>query len=302
MIHSSVLITGSSGFIGSRLYSGLSGEISKLDGLSRNEHCDISFDLSIGNPSLLNYEMVVHCAGKAHSNDKWSHSDYSKDIAITQNLLSSLSKTPPKCFIYLSSVSVYGITKGYMIDEHSETNPMDLYGKSKLYSEKIILDWCKNHGVSFLILRLPLVIGKSAPGNFGKLMSAIKGKRFFLISGNNALKSMVLIDDLISLIKQQLISGVTCSGIYNLTDGTQIGFNSFVIKLCESNGFSPPITLPSFFVKSLAMIGSIFPYSPFNMGTYSKMTSTLTFSSNKAENNLNWRPSAVIDNLNNLIA
>ena len=70
-------------------------------------------------------------------------------------------------FIFLSSMSVYGIENG-VINKDTPLNPNTAYGKSKLEAEELIK---KLEDESFIIaiLRPPMVYGKDCRGNYPRL-------------------------------------------------------------------------------------------------------------------------------------
>ena len=74
----------------------------------------------------------------------------------TINLLNSLEKSYiPQKFVFISSVSVYGLENGIMINENHNLNPKDPYSITKRDAEKIIQNWCLTNNVKCTILRLP---------------------------------------------------------------------------------------------------------------------------------------------------
>ena len=65
-------------------------------------------------------------------------------------------------FIYTSSCSVYGYTKGdrYLLNEESFVNPQSYYARIKLFSENSIIN-ISNKNFNPTILRLGTVFGQS---------------------------------------------------------------------------------------------------------------------------------------------
>ncbi|MBK9509095.1 MAG: NAD-dependent epimerase/dehydratase family protein [Cytophagaceae bacterium] len=120
----------------------------------------------------------------------------------------------PKEFIYFSTVSVYGLEYGKNITEDFSTEPSDPYGESKLLAEGAVVAWCKKNNIRFLVLRIPLVIGRNPPGNLKKMIEGIKIGRYVSLGSGKVRKSMVLVEDLAILVSKP----ISHSGIYNLTD------------------------------------------------------------------------------------
>ena len=68
-----------------------------------------------------------------------------------------------KQFIFLSSISVYGLDTG-VINEETPLNPRTHYGKSKLEAEQK-LQKLADKTFNITILRPPMVYGKNCKGN-----------------------------------------------------------------------------------------------------------------------------------------
>jgi len=287
---SKVLVTGASGFIGKHAFTELHAQGHRALSLVRSGKGDIVVDLSKDMPLIPQIDFVVHCAGKAHSEHASVSEMHNDTVIATQRLLDALDMQHLKGFIFLSSVAVYGLDTGYMIHESATCQPVDAYGKAKFEAESIIMKWCVLHNIPYLILRLPLVVDVDAPGNLSKLRSALKKRMFFTVSGNNPLKSMVYINDLTEFIARQIISSIPKSGVFNLTDQSDCGFNDFVELYARRLHYPRPIKLKSQWVGFLAKLGDMIPFFPFNSKVYRKMNTTLTFDGSAAVQQLGWSP------------
>ncbi len=291
-----ILVTGSSGFIGSAIFNNLKSDF-QVTGLSRKSEAGLKMDLFKEQIDLSDFEYVIHAAGLAHLKQTDKDAMHQNNVLATRNLLNGLNPSALKGFVFCSTVAVYGIQNGVEIEESETPTPNDSYGTSKLQAEELIAEWCKTHAIPFLILRLPLVVGKKAPGNINRLIDSMRRGRFFLLNGNESKRSMVLLGDLVELIRLQITNGIKSIGIYNITDGTGVGFNDFVLSVCFSKGFKKPISIPFWLAKLLAVLGSMLGGKLFSFSIIEKMTQTLTFSNQKAQRDLLFSPSQVLLNL-----
>jgi len=294
---SKVLLTGASGFIGKHVSVKFHDLGLQALSLVRSGNGDIVVDLSKDMLLIPPIDFVVHCAGKAHSEHASSSEMHNDTVIATQRLLDALDVQHLKGFIFLSSVAVYGLDTGYMIHESATCKPADAYGKAKYEAESIIMKWCVLHSIPYLILRLPLVVDVDAPGNLSKLRSALKKRMFFTVSGKNPLKSMVYINDLTEFIARQILSSIPQSGVFNLTDQSDCGFNDFVELYAKRLHYPRPIQLKPQFVGFFAKLGDLIPFFPFNSKVYQKMNATLTFDGSAAAQQLGWNPMAVKNHL-----
>jgi nucleoside-diphosphate-sugar epimerase len=290
-----ILLTGSNGFLGRVLLNELRKQNLILT-LNR-ANSDYNFDLEIDNFVLNNnFDLIIHNAGKAHlvpKNAQEINSFYTTNVKGTISLLESIENSPkPKYFVFISSVSVYGLNEGILINEDYPLGAKDPYGSSKIKCERIIQEWCNKNKVVCTILRLPLVVGSNPPGNLAAMIDSIKNGFYFNIGGGKAKKSMVLATD----IAKHVLNAAMVGGIYNLTDGHNPSFNELSVQI--GNQLSKRIipNMPLFIARSLAFIGDkITKQFPFNSNRLLKITSTLTFDDLKARRAFGWNPNPVLN-------
>lgn len=291
-----ILLTGSTGFLGKNLINNLPAKIIKT--LNRSDS-DYEVDLSLNAPCFKdNFETVIHNAGKAHFIPR-SKAEiaafYDVNVLGTKNLLIGLSKSPPKRFVFISSVSVYGLVFGQNINESRPLLANDPYGKSKIEAEDVVKKWCDENNVICTILRLPLVVGFNPPGNLGSMIRGIKKGYYFDIAGGNAKKSMVLAYD----VSKCILRAAEVGGTYNLTDGYHPSFYELSKLIASHYGRKFIPNMPFFLAKILANTGDILGSKfPFNSDKLKKITSTLTFDDSKAREAFGWNPTPVLKGFN----
>lgn len=289
-----ILLTGSNGFLGKILKN--SFDPNNLKTLSR-ANADLIVDLTKTIPIFdQSFDVVIHAAGKAHSipkNDIHALEFNHVNVNGTINLLAAFTHTSiPKQFVYISSVSVYGLTNGENIKEDRPLLAEEPYGKSKIEAEAIVKKWCDDNNVICTILRLPLVVGENPPGNLGAMIRAIKKGYYFNIAGGNAKKSMVLASDIAKFIIKASVVG----GTYNLTDGIHPTFKELSMEISKKFGKTLIPNLPMIIANLLALIGDIIGDSfPINSNKLKKITSTLTFDDSKATLAFGWEPTSILN-------
>lgn len=299
-----LLLTGHSGFLGRILCKELS-QHSEVYTLGHSEGLDTRVDLSLGPPVLPQaYDRVVHNAGKAHIIPKSApdaQAFYNVNVQGTKNLLKALEGHPPRQFVMISTVAVYGREPGEEIDESHALLGESPYARSKIQAEVAVQEWCEARGVHWLILRLPLVVGPQPPGNLGAILHMIASGRYIRIKGNQARKSIVRGGDVARLIG----SNPHASGIYNLTDGIHPRFCDLEDALSDVLQVRIRYQWPKPLFKSMARTGDVLqqiglPF-PMNSDRFLKMTSSLTFDDGKARRELGWNPRPVLDHLSDVI-
>ena len=293
-----ILLTGASGFLGSMISIELEKNGVKVRTLGKSTG-DYSCDLATTVPRFnIGFKYVIHAAGKAHvipTDKEESKLFYDVNLKGTKNLLTGLEKINdlPESVIYISTVSVYGLGEGKMIKEETLLNGSSPYADSKKKAEEFLVNWGKENGVKIGILRLPLVVGPNPPGNLRAMIDGIKSGKYFSIRGNKAKKSMVKGKDIVSIIEPLAVRG----GIYNLTDGCHPGVHELEDVISNSVGRKVK-SIPKYVAKGVAKVGDVIgPRFPLNSDILKKLTSTLTFSDEKARKELGWNPSPVLEYL-----
>jgi nucleoside-diphosphate-sugar epimerase len=291
-----LLLTGVSGFLGKIINKTIDNNFG-IQTLSRNSGT-YKLDLSNNIPNFIDeFDIVIHCAGKAHSLPKnviENESFFNVNVKGTENLLRGIELIGsfPKRFVYISSVAVYGLNQGQCINENEPLHAKDPYGLSKIKAEQLVLEWCERNNVICTILRLPLLVGANPPGNLGSMIKGIQNGFYFNIAGGQARKSMVLANDVAKII----LKASEIGGIYNLTDGYHPSFYELSNAIGKQYGKSRISNLPFFIAKTIALVGDFIGAKfPIDSNKLKKITSDLTFDDTKARKVLGWNPSNVLD-------
>ncbi len=287
-----IILTGSTGFLGRYIHSELVSQEIDVVGVGRSSENDVVCDLSNEVPFFaesLVCDMVVHNAGKAHlvpQNEAEGKVFYDVNVGGTEKLLGGLMslKNKPNCFVFVSTVAVYGLESGENINETHPLNGNSPYAKSKIEAEKLVHDWCLENHVNCVILRLPLVVGENAPGNLGAMERAIKKGYYFRLGTGNARRSMVNAVDVAKLIP----SLIDKNGIYNITDGLYRSFAEMDTFLAQKHGKSIK-KIPVWMGKLIAKVGDFIPRFPLNSYRLGKLEQSLTFNDDKARQELDWK-------------
>lgn len=274
-----ILFTGGYGFLGRKVAPLLTDRGFDI------EIVDIAngYDLTKCVPDLRICDVVVHAAGKAHSVPKSKEEEnvfFDVNVNGTKNLCAGLLKLDrlPNLLLFVSTVAVYGVDSGIMIDEKHELKGQSAYALSKIEAEAFLTKWCKENGVRLVILRPALLIGDDAPGNWGAMVNGIKNGRYMSIAEGKARKSVFRVEKLAEVI-ETMIRNENTSGEFNVCDNTHPSFYELEGEICDKLGKKRPINIPYFVAKGLALIGDCMgKNAPINSDKLKKITSELTFS------------------------
>lgn len=292
-----LLLTGSSGFIGNNIKMLLQNKYQlKTLGLSPND--DYNVNLSKDIPFIgEKYDIVFHAAGKAHTtpeSEAEKKAFFDVNLQGTKNLCTALENCGvPKSFIYISSVAVYGCEYGENITEETPLNGKTPYALSKIMAEKFLVEWCAKNKVILSIIRPSLVAGPNPPGNLGAMINGIKTRKYVRISGGKARKSVLMVQDIANIVPLLADKG----GIYNVCDSYQPSFRELEELIASQLGKTTPLSIPYPLAKVIAKSGDCLGRrAPINSIKLAKITKSLTFSNEKARNELGWEPLNVLKN------
>jgi UDP-glucose 4-epimerase len=173
----SVLVTGGAGFIGSHVAEELvkrGHEVVVLDDLSGgfvdNIVPGIEFiEGSINDVALVNqlfeqkrFDYVYHLA--AYAAEGLSHFikrfNYNNNLIGSVNLINASVNTGVKCFVFTSSIAVYGASPELPMTEATIPHPEDSYGIAKLSVEQELVVSKAMFGLDYIIFRPHNVYGE----------------------------------------------------------------------------------------------------------------------------------------------
>jgi len=305
---SCVLITGATGFVGSRLATFLSAQFPgmelRLAVRHRPDELQVPSVLPAGsievvgdiNPhtnwtdALDGVDVVIHLAARVHvmndvSLDPLEEYRNANTLA-TIHLAQEAAKAGVKRFIYLSSIKVNGeeTTSGKSYSEDSKPAPIDPYGVSKWEAELGLEKVCTQTSMEFVIIRPPLVYGPGVKANFQKLMGLVtKGLPLPLGAVHNQ-RSMLALDNLVSFITEVTTNPLAANQRFLLSDGQDLSTTQLLKLLAKGMGKSIwLLPVPAFILRAAAQVLGA-------TAAADRLLGSLQIDSSKARQLLQWQP------------
>ncbi|ENM3897636.1 glycosyltransferase [Vibrio cholerae] len=252
-----LLVTGASGFIGSKLLEKF--DFSLLKTLGRDLPTDLpssqffkqNIDATTNySDALRGISMVVHLAARVHiMNDSASEplEEYREvNTYGTVNLAKQAAKSGVKRFIFVSTIKVNGesTTTEHPFSHADPHSPQDYYGQSKSEAESELLKLSKETGMEVVIIRPTLVYGPDVKANFASLMNLVaKGipLPFGCITKNK--RSLVSVDNLVDLIITCIDHPKAANQVFLVSDDHDVSTSEMVREMAIALG-KPTWQLP----------------------------------------------------------
>ncbi len=259
-----VLVTGAAGFIGSHVVEILVSkgyEVIGVDDLSTGsldnvEHLASSFKLivdDITSPSrVTNYlrevDAVIHLAAIASVDECRDNPCRATLVNVygTVSMLHLALRLKAKHFIYASSAAVYGVPQRVPVSEDHPTNPLNVYGATKLAGELLSLATAREKGLRCCILRIFNAYGpRMRRGGYASVVyrftRAILRSEPMIIQGDGSqTRDFIYVKDVARAFLAALEA--RAEGVYNIGSGIEVSIRELadlVNSVAKSLGLKP---------------------------------------------------------------
>lgn len=293
-------MTGGSGFIGRSLYPQLKSlghqvrcglrHASPPAGMHSADFVDVgSIDASTDwGRALFDAEVVVHLAARAHVTHERNLDPLSEfrtvNVQGTLNLARQAADSGVCRFVFISSIGVNGSESVRPFTEVDVPAPQEPYAVSKMEAETGLFEIGKKTGMEVVVIRPPLVYGAGAPGNFGRLIKAVKSGLPLPFGAVHNRRTLVGIDNLTSLIACCIEHPSAANQVFLAGDAEDLSTSDLLRLIGESlNRRARLISIP---VALMEAIGSAVG----RRATVRKICSNLQIDISKAREVLGWEP------------
>lgn len=245
-----VLLTGSTGFIGSSLIE-IKNNFCCV--VRENQKNDFNSTFSILNldgetswkGAFNHIDTVIHLAGLAHSNMS-SQQDYQVvNVDGTLHLASEAAKSGVKRFIFVSTIGVNGnLTTNNPFSMKSTPHPHNDYARSKYDAEIGLKKIVKGSKMDLVIIRPTLVYGSNAPGNFGSLTRLVAKSPLLPFGLTNNRRHFISVQNLADLLVNCAIKTEAGGHTFLASEGGAVSIGEFtnaIAKGLDTNLIQLPV-------------------------------------------------------------
>lgn len=201
-------------------------------------------------------DVVVHCAAKVGD---WGPVEEYRRVNVEglRNLLEAIRGRPLQRLVHLSSLGVYEARDHYGTDE-SVSPPdqhMDGYTQTKVESEKLALQYHREHDVPVVVLRPGFIYGPRDRTVLPKLMEALEQKQVRYLGDGSKAMNTIFVGNLVDAIFLAVENPKAIGQIYNLTDDEPVSKRRFMEAIADLAGLErPQRSVPLWLAKTLAWV------------------------------------------------
>jgi len=186
-------------------------------------------------------EAVYHLAAAQHEAHRSDRHFHEVNVSGTQRMLEAAGRAGARRFVHGSTIGVYGALGG-LIDERSPCQPDNIYGRTKLAGEQCVREFAGS--METVIVRISETYG-AGDRRLLKLFRAIDRGRFFMIGGGRNLHHPVYIDDLVDGMRAAAIHPGAAGGLCVLAGPRAVSTADMAAAIAAALGRPPPrLNLP----------------------------------------------------------
>ncbi|MBC8164114.1 MAG: NAD-dependent epimerase/dehydratase family protein [Roseiflexaceae bacterium] len=262
---SNILVTGGAGFIGSHVAEGLVAaghRVTVLDDLSGGFIDNIPEGAEFVRGSITDttvvqnlfsqgdFEYVYHLA--AYAAEGLSHFirgfNYTNNLIGSVNLINAAVNANVKCFVFTSSIAVYGATPTLPMTEETAPHPEDPYGVAKLAVEQDLRAAQAMFGLNYVIFRPHNVygerqnIGDKYRNVVGIFMNQIlQGKPMTIFGDGSQTRAFSYIGDVAPILVDAIRTPSAYNQVFNIGADHPYSVNELAYAVARAMDASPLI-------------------------------------------------------------
>jgi len=295
-----VLVTGGSGFFGGVLKRRLLAEgyaCTNIDLVAdQDTHPNLtSVQGDIRDQTLLRqifasgtFVAVQHCAAQlAHGvvDDKLL---WTSNVDGTRNLADAAKQFGVKKFVFLSTNCLWASNRGHDVKEDEPSNPVELYGRSKLAGEQVLAEYVNDLDV--VTIRCPTIIDSGRLGLLAILFEFIDdGKKVWVVGDGSNRYQFIYAQDLATACLQAMDYGR--SNVFHIGSENVVSLRRVYEAVIQAAGSKSRVAslpkAPTIAAMKLAHKLNLSPLGPYH---YRMIAESFVFDTTRIRAELGWAP------------
>jgi len=299
--HMKILLTGGTGFFGGVIKGHL--QQSGFDYVNLDRINDLQ-DEAAGKMALVDirdaaavdatfqkfgpFDAVLHVAAELAHEAHDKQGLWNSNVEGSRNVADSCKRHGVKKLIFTSTNCLWGKPLNRPVVENDPACPVEIYGKSKLKAEEILLGYRSDMDV--IIFRSPTIIAPGRLGLLGILFDFIaEGRRLPVVSRKNKPYQFICADD----YAQAILLAIDHEGsdIFNVGSHNATSLeDSYRYVIEHAHSKSKIYHLPEFPTLPIMRLCHILKISPLGPYQYNMIAEGFVFDTSHVESTLNWHP------------
>ncbi len=219
---------------------------------------------------------------KAHLSHLWA-----SNVDGTTNIMEAARQLNIPKVVFISSNCVFSTGFAQPVDESQPPHPIEIYGKSKLAGENVILSY---QDINATIVRTPTIIAAGRLGLLTILFDFVReGRRLYLVGDGSNRYAFIAAQDLANACL--LAAKSNNRGIYHIGSDNVPSMRELYEKLMIHAGKAPRLVTipegPTILALSLLNTLGLSPLGPYH---YRMLAANFVFDNAKIKRELNWQP------------
>lgn len=185
---------------------------------------------------------VVHLAGRAHVMNETARDPEaaykSANVDATERVALAAVAAGVRRFVFASTVKVNGeaTLPGKPFRPGDAPSPHDAYARSKFAGERTLAQVTSGTSMIATSLRLPLVYGPGARGNFRRLVDAIVARRVLPLGAIDNRRSLVALDHVLDAFDAVIDAPAAVIGTHFVADAQSVSTPALVRAIASALG------------------------------------------------------------------
>jgi nucleoside-diphosphate-sugar epimerase len=214
----------------------------------------------------------------------------------TESLLNAAVDSGVQRFIFFSSVKAVADPGNECVDECWVKPATDDYGRSKRAAEQRVLAVGERYGMHVCNLRPCLTYGPGVKGKLLRMLKAVERKRFPPIPEFGSRRSMISLNDLVTVACLAMSNFKANNQTYIVSDGEEYSTRMMYESICNTMCIPlPRWRISAGLLQLVAILGDNIEWAtkremPFNSKAMSRLSGSACYCSERIQSDLDWRP------------